>query len=80
MTEHTLPAIVTDPDIMMGKPVIGGTRLTVELLLEDLAAGVTVEEMLEAYPCLTRESLRAAMAYAAAELRATNASRHASVS
>ena len=44
--------IVSNPDVMMGKPVIAGTRITVELILEKLAAGETVEQILEAHPRL----------------------------
>ncbi len=47
--------IQSNPDIMMGKPVIAGTRITVELILEKLAAGETVEQILDAHPRLTRE-------------------------
>jgi len=54
---------------MMGKPVIAGTRITVELILEKLAAGETIEQILEAHPRLTRESVLAALAYAAQALR-----------
>ena len=57
--------ITSDPSIMMGKPVVAGTRITVELILEKLAAGETVEEILEAHPRLTREGVRAALAFAA---------------
>jgi uncharacterized protein (DUF433 family) len=45
--------IKSDPSVMMGKPVIAGTRITVELILEKLAAGETVEQNLEAHPRLT---------------------------
>lgn len=62
--------IVSNPSIMMGKPVIVGTRITVELILEKLAAGETVEEILEAHPRLTREAIQAALAFAAEALRA----------
>ncbi|MGQ9532472.1 MAG: DUF433 domain-containing protein [Desulfotomaculales bacterium] len=62
--------IVSDPRVMMGKPVIAGTRITVELILEKLAAGETVEQILEAHPRLTREAIRAALAFAAEALRA----------
>jgi uncharacterized protein (DUF433 family) len=61
--------ISTDPQIMMGKPVIAGTRMTVELILEKLAAGETVEQLLAAHPRLTREGIQAALAYAAQTLR-----------
>jgi uncharacterized protein (DUF433 family) len=53
----------------MGKPVVAGTRLTVELILEKLGAGETVEQLLQAHPRLTPEGVRAALAYAAAVLR-----------
>ena len=62
--------IVSDPKIMMGKPVITGTRITVEMILEKLSAGETVEDILEAHPRLTREAIRAALAFAAQALRA----------
>ena len=60
--------IQTDPNVMMGKPVIAGTRITVELILEKLAAGETVDEILEAHPRLTRESVVAALKYAVRSL------------
>jgi len=50
---------------MVGKPVIRGTRITVELILDKLAAGETVEQILEDYPHLTREGIRAALEFAA---------------
>lgn len=62
--------IVSDPKVMMGKPVVVGTRITVELILEKLAAGRTQEELLDSYPQLTPESVRAALAFAAKALRA----------
>ncbi len=62
--------IVSDPNVMMGKPVIAGTRVTVELILEKLSAGETVEEILKAHPRLTREAIQAALAFAAEALRA----------
>ncbi len=62
--------IVSDPNVMMGKPVIAGTRLTVELILEKLAAGETVEQLLEAHPRLSKEAIQAALAFAAEALRA----------
>ncbi len=49
---------------MVGKPVIRGTRITVELILGQLAAGITVEEVLKNYPHLTREDVYAAIEYA----------------
>ena len=62
--------IVSNPSVMMGKPVIVGTRITVELILEKLAAGETVEDLLEAHPRLTREAIQAVLAFAAEVLRA----------
>lgn len=53
--------IQSDPSIMMGKPVINGTRITVELILEKLAAGETIEQILDAHPRLTREAVLAAL-------------------
>lgn len=64
------PLIVSNPKIMMGKPVIAGTRITVELILEKLAAGETIEHILEAHPQLTREAVLAAIAFAKEALRA----------
>ncbi len=61
--------IVSDPDVMMGKPIVRGTRITVELILDKLAAGETVEQILQAHPRLTREGVQAALAYAADTLR-----------
>ena len=62
--------IVSDPSIMMGKPVVAGTRITVELLLDKLAAGESFDNILRAYPHLTIESIRAALAFASDALRA----------
>jgi len=61
--------IQSDPAVMMGKPVVAGTRITVELILEKLAAGETVEQILESHPRLTKESISAALAYAAQAVR-----------
>ena len=62
--------IHSDVNIMMGKPVITGTRIPVELILEKIAAGETFEQILEAHPRLTPEAIRAAIAFAAEALRA----------
>ena len=56
--------IQSNPSIMMGKPVIKGTRITVELILEKLAAGETVEQIIEAHPRLTREAIQSVLAFA----------------
>lgn len=63
------PLIISDPRIMVGKPVIKGTRITVELILNKLAAGQTVEQILEDYPHLTRDGIRAALEFAAKSAR-----------
>ena len=55
---------------MMGKPVIAGTRITVELILEKLAAGETEEEILQAHPRLTSDAIRAALGFAANAIKA----------
>lgn len=64
------PLITSDPAIMLGKPVVTGTRLTVEMILTKLGAGETVEQLLEAHPRLTREAILAAMRFAAQSLGA----------
>ena len=61
--------IQIDPTIMMGKPVIAGTRITVESILDRLAAGETTEQLLDVHPRLTSEAISAALAFAAAVLR-----------
>jgi uncharacterized protein (DUF433 family) len=61
--------IVSDPDILRGKPVVRGTRLSVELILGWLAQGWTHEMLQESYPQLTREDILAALAYTTALLR-----------
>ena len=62
--------IQSDPSIMMGKPVVAGTRITVELILEKLAAGETAEQLLEAHPRLTKEGIQAALSFATEALHA----------
>jgi len=57
--------ITADAEIMLGKPVIRGTRITVELVLTKLGEGATTEELLQAYPHLRREDVMAALAYSA---------------
>lgn len=57
--------IEINPKVMMGKPVIRGTRLTVELILRKLSEGAGEEDLMEAYPRLTREDIQAAIRYAA---------------
>ena len=62
--------VQSHPSIMMGKTVVAGTRVTVELILEKLAAGETVDQILDAHPRLTREGMLAAFDFAAQALRA----------
>jgi uncharacterized protein (DUF433 family) len=61
--------ITVNPDIRSGKPCIKGTRITVYDLLEYLAGGMTEDEILHDFPDLTREDIRAALAFAAARER-----------
>ena len=62
--------IVSDPNVMMGKPVITGTRITVESILERLGAGESVDQIVESHPRLTEEAVRASVSFAAEALKA----------
>jgi uncharacterized protein (DUF433 family) len=62
--------IESNPKVMMGKPVVAGTRITVELIVEKLAAGESMDQIIAAHPRLTREGVLAALEFAAAALRA----------
>ena len=62
--EDLLNRITIDPRVMVGKPVIRGMRITVEQILEALAGGVTEKEILEDYPVLEPDDIRAALLYA----------------
>jgi uncharacterized protein (DUF433 family) len=62
-TDQTL--ITSDPGILGGKPVIAGTRISVQLILEKLRDGWTVDELLDDYPQLSREQIAAALGFAA---------------
>lgn len=64
----TTDRIEINPAIMMGKPVIRGTRITVEMVLRELSEGTSETELLEDYPHLTTEAIRAAVAYGAASV------------
>lgn len=57
--------IVADPGVMMGKPCVKGTRITVELILRKLGAGRSIADILEAYPQLTKDDVQAALSFAA---------------
>ena len=64
------PRIESDPDILGGKPVIAGSRLSVETILENLVCGDTYVDVLDSYPFLTSEDISAALGYAAQVLSA----------
>jgi uncharacterized protein (DUF433 family) len=66
---NTSSYIEINPHVMMGKPVIKGTRITVELILESLSAGESVDNLLKSYPRLTKEAISAALAFAAEALK-----------
>jgi len=68
LKENLLNRIETNPKIMLGKPVIKGTRLTIELILEKFAYGESEETILKEYPFLKKEDIRAAFLYAAKTL------------
>jgi len=57
--------IASDPGVLGGKPVIAGTRISVQLVLEKLADGWSIDDLLDDYPQLSREQVDAALAYAA---------------
>lgn len=61
--------ITANPNILGGKPIIKGTRISVELILQLLASGLSEEEILEDYPHLTREDIHACLDYAARSMK-----------
>lgn len=66
MNEHL---IVCDPGILNGKPIVKGTRISVALIIQCIASGMSKEDMLRGYPTLTREGLGAALDFAARQFR-----------
>lgn len=64
MQEELMDRVVIDPGVLVGKPVIKGTRIPVYLIVEFLANGVSEREILKQYPDLTKEDIRAALMYA----------------
>ena len=66
----TTALVQSDPAVMMGKPVIAGTRITVEMILERLGAGESIEQLVDQHPRLTREGVLAALSFAAEALGA----------
>lgn len=61
--------IVSDPEILSGKPIVKGTRISVALILQCLASGMTKEDILRGYPTLTREGMEAALDFAARQFQ-----------
>lgn len=68
MPENLLERIEVNPAVMLGKPVIKGTRVPVELILRKLSEGATESDLLDGYPRLTKMDIQAALAYAASML------------
>lgn len=66
--DHELSNITTNPDILCGKPIIPGTRISVEFILELIASGATVAEIAQSYPFLTELQIQQAIRYAAKRL------------
>jgi len=66
--QQLVQRIVSDPGVMVGKPVIRGTRLTVELILDLLSQGLTPGQIIDEYPGLTTDDIRACLAFAAQSL------------
>ncbi len=74
MANHSTSAkIIADPNILVGKPIIAGTRISVQLVLEKIRDGWTIEDLLDDYPHLTREQIVTALAYAADAMSASAA-------
>jgi len=72
MDKQLLQRINIDPKVMVGKPVIRGTRIPVELLVRMMAQGIRTEDILKEYPALKAEDIQAALAYAASLLANEN--------
>lgn len=62
--------IISDPNIMMGKPVVKGTRITVELILEKMSAGETIEQIIREHPRVKKDAILAALEFAADAIKA----------
>ena len=69
MESGLLKRIIVDPRIMVGKPVIRGTRIPVDAIIHRIALGDTIEELLEDYPKITRLDVKAALEYAESLVR-----------
>lgn len=70
--EKLLERIIMDPEVLVGKPVIKGTRLSVESILNQLAHGATLEELLEEYPGLAKADVQACLLFASRSLDNTD--------
>jgi uncharacterized protein (DUF433 family) len=68
MTNSLLDRIEINPQVMLGKPIIKGTRITVEIILKKLSQNISFDEILSDYPRLVREDIQAAIAYTATAL------------
>jgi uncharacterized protein (DUF433 family) len=66
--DELIKRVVINPEVMTGKPIIKGTRITVEHIMRELASGMTPADLLDAHPHLAAEDIQAACAYAAARL------------
>lgn len=75
MKNNSTSLITRDPAILGGKPIIKGTRMSVEVTLELLAGGMEIREILKEYPFLTRQQVQAAIDYAAKAVDAKNSRR-----
>jgi len=73
--EVLISRITTNPDMMVGKPTVRGMRITVEQIVNAVAGGVSTEELLEDYPDLEEEDIRACLLYAARSVSAERAYR-----
>jgi uncharacterized protein (DUF433 family) len=69
MSNDVLNLIEVNPKVMFGKPVIKGTRIPVDLILEKLAHGNSMEEVLESYPSITEQAVLACLYYASLQIR-----------
>ncbi len=63
MGKEVYERIIVNPAVMVGKPVIKGTRIPVDMIIRLIAQGMSVEELLEDYPNLTKEDIKAALEY-----------------
>lgn len=69
MATHQKGVIISDPKILSGKPVVKGTRVSVALILQNIASGMSKEDILRGYPTLTKEGLDAALDFAARQFQ-----------